>query len=77
MRPLIDRVFEDQLNEPRPRDRALSLVTLCVGGMVLARNVDDPALADSFRRAARRGTEDRGLGLNPDPDVIPMRVCQF
>ena len=37
------KVFEDHLNEPRARDRALALVALCVGGMVLA---------DDFRRAA-------------------------
>jgi len=46
------KVFEDHLDEPRPRDRALALVTLCVGGMVLARNVGDPALANDFRRTA-------------------------
>ena len=46
------KVFEDQLNEPGARDRALALVALCVGGMVLARNVGDPGLADDFRRAA-------------------------
>jgi AcrR family transcriptional regulator len=37
---------------PRARDRALALVALCVGGMVLARNVSDPDLADDFRRTA-------------------------
>jgi TetR/AcrR family transcriptional repressor of nem operon len=46
------KVFEDQLNEPWARDRALALVALCVGGMVLARNVGDPGLADNVRRAA-------------------------
>ena len=46
------KVFEDHLNEPRARERALALVALCVGGMVLARNVGDPDLADDFRRAA-------------------------
>src|SRR5262249_5712715 len=30
------RVFEDHLKGPRPHDRALALVALCVGGMVLA-----------------------------------------
>jgi hypothetical protein len=46
------KVFEDHLNGPRAHDRALALVALCVGGMVLARNVGDPDLADDFRRAA-------------------------
>jgi AcrR family transcriptional regulator len=46
------KVFEDHLNEPRARERALALVALCVGGMVLARNVGDPSLADAFRRNA-------------------------
>ena len=45
-------VFEDHLNGPRARERALALVALCVGGMVLARNVCDPDLADDFRRTA-------------------------
>jgi TetR/AcrR family transcriptional regulator, transcriptional repressor for nem operon len=47
------KVFEDHLKEePRPHERALALVALCVGGMVLARNVCDPDLADNFRRSA-------------------------
>jgi TetR/AcrR family transcriptional regulator, transcriptional repressor for nem operon len=46
------KVFEDHLNAPRARERALALVALCVGGMVLARNVGDPDLADNFRRTA-------------------------
>jgi AcrR family transcriptional regulator len=46
------KVFEDHLNGPRPRERALALVALCVGGMVLARNVGDPGLSDDFRRSA-------------------------
>jgi hypothetical protein len=29
------------------------IVALCVGGMVLARNVGEPDLADDFRRSAR------------------------
>jgi TetR/AcrR family transcriptional repressor of nem operon len=45
-------VFEDHLDEPQARERALALVALCVGGMVLARNVGDPDLADDFRRTA-------------------------
>ena len=45
-------VFEKHLNEPQARERALALVALCVGGMVLAKNVGDRDLADDFRRAA-------------------------
>jgi hypothetical protein len=36
------------------RKRALALVALCVGGMVLARNVGDPDLANDFRRMRMR-----------------------
>jgi TetR/AcrR family transcriptional repressor of nem operon len=46
------RVFETNLKEPAARERALALLALCVGGMVLARGVDDPALADDIRNAA-------------------------
>jgi TetR/AcrR family transcriptional regulator, transcriptional repressor for nem operon len=46
------RVFEGHLKGPRPHERALALVALCVGGMVLARNVRDSDLADNFRRSA-------------------------
>jgi AcrR family transcriptional regulator len=46
------KVFEDHLRGPRARERALVLVALCVGGMVLARNVCDPDLAADFRRSA-------------------------
>ena len=46
------KVFEDDLNEPQARGRALALVALCVGGMVLARNVCDSDLAENFRRSA-------------------------
>ena len=46
------KIFEDHLKGRRPRERALALVALCVGGMVLARNVCDSDLADNFRRSA-------------------------
>jgi TetR/AcrR family transcriptional regulator, transcriptional repressor for nem operon len=49
------KAFEDNLNGLRAHDRALALVALCVGGMVLARNVGDPGLADDFRRSAHAG----------------------
>jgi TetR/AcrR family transcriptional repressor of nem operon len=38
----------------RPRERALAVVALCVGGLVAARGVADPALAHELRRAAYR-----------------------
>lgn len=38
--------------ERSPRERALALVALAVGGMVLARAVDDKALANEVRDAA-------------------------
>jgi AcrR family transcriptional regulator len=50
---LVD-VFEQNLDEPDAHERALTVVALCVGGMVLARGVDDSVLADDFRRAAYR-----------------------
>jgi TetR/AcrR family transcriptional regulator, transcriptional repressor for nem operon len=34
------------------QQRALALVAMCVGGMVLARAIDDPAIADDLRTAA-------------------------
>ena len=46
------KVFEIHLKEPQARERALALVALCVGGMVLARSVSDQDLADDFRGAA-------------------------
>src|SRR5262249_60314099 len=49
------KVFEDHLNGPRARERALALVALCVGGMGLARNVCDPDFGDGFRRTAPAG----------------------
>jgi hypothetical protein len=46
------KVFEDHLKGPRAHERALALVALCVGGMVLARNVRDSDLANNLRRSA-------------------------
>jgi len=36
------------------RERALTLATLCIGGLVASRNVDDPVLALELREAAYR-----------------------
>lgn len=46
-------VFEGNLSEPGARERALALVAMCVGAMVVARAVDQGRLADEFRDAAR------------------------
>jgi TetR/AcrR family transcriptional regulator, transcriptional repressor for nem operon len=48
--------FTDTLPQsPRPgRERALALVAMVVGGMVLARAVDNPGLARELREGARR-----------------------
>lgn len=47
-------VFVANLAGDDARDRALALVSVCVGTMVVARAVDDPALANAFRKAARK-----------------------
>ncbi len=48
-------VFETNVsaNGHAPRERALALAALCVGGMVLARAIDDDDLGDDIRKAAR------------------------
>src|SRR5262245_34866243 len=48
------RLFEANLDGPRTHERALVLTALCVGGMVLARGIDDQRLADDIRNAARK-----------------------
>lgn len=50
---LID-IFLEDLDAPQRRERALALAALCIGGIVAPKCVDDPALADRLRRAARR-----------------------
>lgn len=47
-------LLQDDLAGPGAHERALSLVALCVGGMVVARSVEDPALARDLRQAAYR-----------------------
>ena len=50
-------VFEANLppgEDPPRRERALALAATVVGGMVLARAVDDKPLADALRASARR-----------------------
>jgi TetR/AcrR family transcriptional regulator, transcriptional repressor for nem operon len=47
-------IFEADMHGPRRRERALALVAMCVGGVIVARCVDDPALAEGLRRAAHQ-----------------------
>jgi TetR/AcrR family transcriptional regulator, transcriptional repressor for nem operon len=35
----------------RPRDSAIAVASMCVGGMILARSIDDRALSDEIREA--------------------------
>ena len=48
------RLLQADLAGPEARDRALSVAALAVGGMVLARTVVDPRLAQDLRQAAYR-----------------------
>lgn len=54
LRALID-IFEQGLERKGDgaRTRALAIASLCVGGMVLARTVEDRTLGDELRAAAR------------------------
>ena len=47
-------IFQSDVDEPEKQERALAMVALCVGGVVVARCIDDPVLADGLRRAAHR-----------------------
>jgi TetR/AcrR family transcriptional regulator, transcriptional repressor for nem operon len=47
-------IFAANLDEPEAQQRALALVAMCVGAMVVARAVDDPELGDRFRGAAHQ-----------------------
>lgn len=47
-------VFVDNLKGRGAREQGLALVSVCIGAMVVARAVDNPALANAFRKAARK-----------------------
>jgi TetR/AcrR family transcriptional repressor of nem operon len=47
-------LLEADLDGRDARQRALTLVALCIGGLVASRNVDDPGLARALREAAYR-----------------------
>jgi len=50
------------------RGKALAIVALCVGGMVLARTVDDPVFAGEIREAARAAALEAGAFDDPVGD---------
>jgi TetR/AcrR family transcriptional repressor of nem operon len=50
---LLDLLQADLVG-PQARERALSVVALCVGGLVTGRSVTDPGLAQELRQAAYR-----------------------
>ena len=47
------RLFEANLSGPKARELALVSLALCVGGMVLARAIDDNELGDELRGSAQ------------------------
>jgi len=49
-------LFEESLKREgrADRQRALAIAELCIGGMVVARSVESPELADAIRNAARK-----------------------
>jgi AcrR family transcriptional regulator len=62
---LVD-IFQSDLAEPERHERALAMVALCVGGVIVARCVDDPVLADNLRHAAHlQALQTGGWGKPP------------
>jgi TetR/AcrR family transcriptional regulator, transcriptional repressor for nem operon len=61
LRMLVEMFERDMKPNGRSgRSRALAVAALCVGGMVLARSVEDRALADEMRAAAEAAALDLG-----------------
>lgn len=58
-------IFQADLAEPGRQERALAMVALCVGGVMVARCVDDPVLADNLRCAAHRQALQTGGWSDP------------
>jgi TetR/AcrR family transcriptional regulator, transcriptional repressor for nem operon len=53
LRQMVEIFDEDLRGRSKPADgRGLAIAALCVGGMILARTVDDRGLADELRNAA-------------------------
>jgi len=52
LRLMIAGLSKDERGRPVSREHSLAIATLCMGGMVLARAVEDPKFADEIRSAA-------------------------
>jgi AcrR family transcriptional regulator len=65
-------VFEQALhcNGPAARNRAQAIAALCVGGMVLARSIEDRVLADELREAAMAVALSLGQWPQRTPDEM-------
>lgn len=52
LRMMVETFEQGMRSSPQPaRQRALALTSLCIGGMVIARAIEDRALADELREA--------------------------
>ena len=60
----------DGLIDEARYDDAIALMALCVGGLTLARAVDDPAFSEHILRVARQTVAT--LGQRPDPTKEPF-----
>ena len=60
----------DGTNAQPARERALAITATMVGGMVLARAIDDDALADELRRSARDMVYDAAGWGEPAPSKM-------
>lgn len=64
---MVEILQQGSQNDVLPnRQSALAIAALCIGGMVIARASDDPALGDELREAAMTIALQLG-GWNPDP----------
>lgn len=64
---MISGLSLDERGRPVSRKRALAIATLCMGGMVLARAVENPELADEIRAAALDAARELRRPVPPRP----------
>jgi TetR/AcrR family transcriptional repressor of nem operon len=67
------QIFEADLHGPRRRERALALVAMCIGGVIAAKCVDDPTLAEDLRRATHRHALHTGGWIEGSHDRARVR----